>query len=54
MIPLLGGYNVIVALAPTPLPYITEPTGVMVMFWWYIVCSFTFSSILARLLHTNT
>ncbi|MBI3859943.1 MAG: DUF106 domain-containing protein [Thaumarchaeota archaeon] len=54
MTPLLGGYNIIVALSPFSIPYLTESTGVMVLFWWYLVCSFTFSSLLAKLLRTTT
>ena len=54
MTPFLGGYNVIVALSPISIPYFTESTGVMVMFWWYLICSFVFSSALAKLFRTTT
>ena len=54
----LGGYNVIVAYSPIPIPIIAAPTltaGVweVSFFWWYFLSSFAFSSLLSRLLHTN-
>ena len=50
----LGGYGAIVAVSPIPLPYLVGPNGEMVLIWWYIICSFTLSSILSRLLRTTT
>jgi uncharacterized membrane protein (DUF106 family) len=55
----LGGYGVIVAYAPLPIPFLTSagPTNVVYevsLFWWYFLSSFTFSSILSKLLHTTT
>ncbi|MBI3840909.1 MAG: DUF106 domain-containing protein [Thaumarchaeota archaeon] len=50
----LGGYGVIVALSPVQIPLIVGANGEMVLIWWYFLSSFTFSSILTRLLHTTT
>jgi uncharacterized membrane protein (DUF106 family) len=55
----LGGYGVIVAYTPVPIPFLTTtgPTnGVyeVSLFWWYFLSSFTFSTILSKLLHTTT
>ena len=50
----LGGYGSIVAVSPLPIPYLVGGSGEMVLFWWYIIGSFTLSSLLARLMHTNT
>lgn len=50
----LGGYGTIVAVTPFPNALITGPNGEMVLFWWYFLCSFSFSSALGRLLHTTT
>ena len=50
----LGGYGAIVAVSPIPIPYLVGPNGEMVLIWWYIIGSFTLSSILSRLLHTTT
>jgi len=54
-----GGYGVIVAYTPIPIPVIAAPTlnpGVfeVSLFWWYFLSSFTFSTMLSRLLHTTT
>lgn len=54
----LGGFNVIVANAPIPIPYIVvnfqSLTGGQVsLFWWYFLSSFTFSTMLGKLLHTT-
>jgi len=54
----LGGYGVIVAFTPVPIPIIAAPTlnpGTyeVSLFWWYFLSSFTFSTMLSRLLHTN-
>ena len=54
----LGGYSVIVAYTPIPIPVIAAPTLVagrfeVSLFWWYFLSSFTFSTMLTRLLHTN-
>lgn len=54
----LGGYSVIVAYSPIPIPIIAAPTldpsvFEMSLFWWYFLSSFTFSTMLTRLLHTN-
>ena len=55
----LGGYGVIVAYAPIPIPYFSGATLVpsifqVSLFWWYFLSSFAFSSILGKLLHTTT
>jgi uncharacterized membrane protein (DUF106 family) len=55
----LGGYGVIVAFTPIPIPVIAAPTPVagifeVSLFWWYFLSSFTFSTMLSRLLHTTT
>jgi len=50
----LGGYGSIVAVSPIPIPVLVGANGEMVLIWWYILGSFTLSSILSRLLHTNT
>jgi uncharacterized membrane protein (DUF106 family) len=55
----LGGYSVIVAFTPIPIPVIAAPTLVagifeVSLFWWYFLSSFTFSTMLSRLLHTTT
>ncbi len=50
----LGGYGSIVAVSPIPIPYVVGGAGEMVLFWWYIIGSFTLSSLLSRLMHTNT
>jgi uncharacterized membrane protein (DUF106 family) len=55
----LGGYGVIVAFTPIPIPVIAAPTLVagtyeVSLFWWYFLSSFTFSTMLSRLLHTTT
>ena len=54
----LGGYNVIVAFTPIPIPVIAAPTLIagtyeVSLFWWYFLSSFTFSTMLSRLLHTT-
>jgi len=55
----LGGYGVIVAFTPIPIPVIAAPTLIagtfeVSLFWWYFLSSFTFSTMLSRLLHTTT
>jgi uncharacterized membrane protein (DUF106 family) len=54
----LGGYSVIVAYTPIPIPIIAAPTlnpsiYEVSLFWWYFLSSFTFSTMLSRLLHTT-
>jgi len=54
----LGGYSVIVAFTPIPIPVLAAPTlnpsiYEVSLFWWYFLSSFTFSTMLTRLLHTN-
>jgi len=54
----LGGYGVIVAYTPIPIPIIAAPTLIagrfeVSLFWWYFLSSFTFSTMLSRLLHTT-
>jgi uncharacterized membrane protein (DUF106 family) len=57
----LGGYGVIVAYTPIPLfvGFIAGATQAgsyfqLSLFWWYFLSSFTFSTMLSRLLHTTT
>ena len=55
----LGGYGVIVAYTPLPIPSfagVTQNPAVfqVSLFWWYFLSSFTFSTMLSRLLHTTT
>jgi len=55
----LGGYGVIVAFTPIPIPVIAAPTLIagtyeVSLFWWYFLSSFTFSTMLSKLLHTTT
>ncbi|HXY56326.1 MAG TPA: EMC3/TMCO1 family protein [Nitrososphaerales archaeon] len=55
----LGGYGVIVAYTPIPIPVIaaatlTKSVFEVSLFWWYFLSSFTFSAMLSRLLHTTT
>jgi uncharacterized membrane protein (DUF106 family) len=49
----LGGFNVVVAHSPIPIPLLVGPDGTMVLFWWYLLSSFAFSSIISKLLHTT-
>ncbi|MDG6913830.1 MAG: DUF106 domain-containing protein [Nitrososphaerota archaeon] len=54
----LGGYGVIVAFTPIPIPIIaaaTQHVGVynVSLVWWYFLSSFAFSTMLGRLLHTT-
>jgi uncharacterized membrane protein (DUF106 family) len=54
----LGGYGVIVAYTPIPIPLLAAPTltpGLyeVSLFWWYFLSSFTFSTMLTKLLHTQ-
>ncbi|MDG6989024.1 MAG: DUF106 domain-containing protein [Nitrososphaerota archaeon] len=55
----LGGYGVVVAFTPIPIPVITGVTQTpaiydVSLFWWYFLSSFTFSTMLGRLLHTTS
>jgi uncharacterized membrane protein (DUF106 family) len=50
----LGGFSVVVAFSPVPIPYLVSPTRTMALFWWYMLSSFTFSTLLTKLLHTTT
>ena len=54
----LGGYGVIVAYTPIPIPYFAGVTQNPAIFqvslvWWYFLSSFAFSTTLTRFLHTN-
>ena len=54
----LGGYGVVVAVTSIPIPIIAAATltpGVYIvsLFWWYFLSSFTFSTMLSKLLHTT-
>ena len=51
---LLGGFGVVVAYSPIPIPLLVGVNGVMALFWWYMLSSFTFSTILTKLLRTTT
>ncbi len=50
----LGGFSVVVAHSPIPIPYLVGTGGTMALFWWYMLSSFTSSALLTRLLHTTT
>ncbi len=55
----LGGYGVIVAFTPVPIPLFAgaSQNGLafpVSLFWWYFLSSFAFSTMLTRLLHTTT
>ena len=55
----LGGFSVQVAFSPIPIPYVVAPLvdkayGWVSLFWWYFLSSFTFSTMLSKLLHTTT
>lgn len=55
----LGGYGVIVAYTPIPIPDFAGATQTISLFqvslfWWYFLSSFTFSAMLSRLFHTTT
>jgi len=55
----LGGFSVLVAYSPIPIPYVVGPYlrtnyGFVSLFWWYFLSSFTFSTMLSRALHTTT
>jgi uncharacterized membrane protein (DUF106 family) len=54
----LGGFSVLVAYSPVPIPYVvgqylSTNYGWVSLFWWYFLSSFTFSTMLSRLLHTT-
>jgi uncharacterized membrane protein (DUF106 family) len=49
----LGGFTVIVAHSPVPIPYLVGSNGTMALFWWYMLSSFTVSTLMSRLLHTT-
>jgi len=50
----LGGFSVVVANSSLPIPYLVGGDGTMALFWWYMLSSFTFSTLLTKLLHTGT
>ena len=56
----LGGFGVLVAYSPVPIPFIAGAFNAVKngydvsLFWWYLTSSFTFSTMLTRLLHTTT
>lgn len=56
----LGGFGVVVAFSPIPIPFIAgafdaAKQGYEVsLFWWYLLSSFTFSTMLTKLMHTTT
>ena len=58
----LGGFNVLVAYSPIPIPYVAAEFNLngifsgywwVSLFWWYFLSSFTFSTMLSKLLHTQ-
>lgn len=54
----LGGLGVTVAFSPVPVPYLVAPVhntayGYLSLFWWYMLSSFTFSTMLAKAMHTT-
>ena len=54
----LGGFGVVCAHSSIPIPYLVSnfsvEGGTMALFWWYMLSSFTFSTLLTKLLHTGT
>lgn len=54
----LGGFGVVVAYSPIPICFgnLVCPVnnGTISLFWWYFLSSFTFSTMLSKLLHTTT
>jgi uncharacterized membrane protein (DUF106 family) len=55
----LGGFGVVVAHSPVPIPYIVsnfDPVsgGEIPLFWWYTISSLAFSPLLTRLFGTTT
>ena len=50
----LGGFGVVVANSSIPIPYLVGGDGTMALFWWYMLSSFTLSTLLTKLLHTGT
>ncbi len=54
----LGGFGVVVGYSPVPIPFIAGAAAKggyeVSLFWWYLMSSFTFSTMLTRLLHTTT
>ena len=56
----LGGFSVLVAYTPVPIPYFAgnfiQASGgwEVSLFWWYFLSSFTFSTMLSKLFHTTT
>jgi uncharacterized membrane protein (DUF106 family) len=44
----------VVANSSIPIPYLVGAGGTMALFWWYMLSSFTFSTLLSKLLHTTT
>jgi uncharacterized membrane protein (DUF106 family) len=50
----LGGFSVVVAYSSIPIPYLVGGDSTMALFWWYMLSSFTFSTLLTKLLHTGT
>jgi uncharacterized membrane protein (DUF106 family) len=54
----LGGFNVLVAFSPVPIPYLSAALPntaywYLSLFWWYLLSSFTFSTMLSKLMHTQ-
>jgi uncharacterized membrane protein (DUF106 family) len=49
----LGGFSVVVAHSSIPIPYLVGGGGTMALFWWYMLSSFTCSTLLSKLLHTT-
>jgi uncharacterized membrane protein (DUF106 family) len=50
----LGGFSVVVANSPIPIPILVSSTGTMPLFWWYSISSLTFSPMLTKLFGTTT
>lgn len=55
----LGGYGVIVAYTPIPIPVFAGASQYssffqVSLFWWYFLSSFAFSTMLGKVLHTTT
>lgn len=49
----VGGFSEAVAFSPIPIPFIVQPTGSMVLIWWYFLSSLSFATLMTKLLGTS-